>query len=291
MTLRHLRIFTAVCETGSVTAAGKKLYIAQPSVSLAIAELETYYGVKLFDRIAKKLYLTETGKQFLQYASHIVSLFDEMERGIKNWETAGTLRIGSSITIGSRLLPSYVHQLTQAFPDLHPKITIDNSETIEKMVLENLLDIALIEGKIHSSQLIGEVFARDTLVFLCPPGHAFAGKTVALEHLARETLILRETGSAGREIFDAITQMGGLNISPAWQSISTEAILRAVSEGLGITILPYLLAQENLKEKHISQFWVKNISTKRDLSIIYHKNKYITAGAQYFLEICRNTAI
>ena len=65
MTLRHIKIFVAVCETGSATAAGEKLFIAQPSISLAISELEDYYGVKLFDRLSKRLYITEAGKHFL----------------------------------------------------------------------------------------------------------------------------------------------------------------------------------------------------------------------------------
>ena len=84
MTLRHLKIFVAVCETGSTTAAGEKLHIAQPSVSLAISDLEDYYGIKLFDRIGKRLHITEAGKKFLQYATHIAGLFEDMEKEIRN---------------------------------------------------------------------------------------------------------------------------------------------------------------------------------------------------------------
>ena len=108
MTLRHLRIFTAVCETGSMTAASERLFIAQPSISLAISEMEEYYGVKLFDRISRKLYLTDSGRRALQYARHIIDLMDEMEQGMKNADTVGRRRVGTSITIGSYLLPGYV---------------------------------------------------------------------------------------------------------------------------------------------------------------------------------------
>ena len=105
MTIRHLRIFVAVCEEGSVTKAANKLYLAQPSVSLAISELEKFYGVKLFDRISRRLYLTDKGKQFLNYTKHIIDLFDELENGMKNWGSSGALRIGSSITIGNYFFP------------------------------------------------------------------------------------------------------------------------------------------------------------------------------------------
>ena len=86
MTLRHLRIFVAVCETGSMTAAASQLFIAQPSISLAVSEMEEYYGVKLFDRISRKLYLTENGRRALQYARHIIDLLDEMELWVKDVE-------------------------------------------------------------------------------------------------------------------------------------------------------------------------------------------------------------
>ena len=81
MTLRHIKIFIAVCDTGSTTAAAKELYIAQPAVSFAIAELEHYYGQKLFDRISNRLRITEAGRRFLEYSRQIVILFDEMEFG------------------------------------------------------------------------------------------------------------------------------------------------------------------------------------------------------------------
>lgn len=116
MTLRHLKIFVTVCETNSVTKAGEKLYIAQPSISLAISELESYYGIKLFDRIGKRLQITEAGKNFLQYAAHIVGLFEEMESKVRNFDTIGVLRVGASIAIGNFLLPKYVVEFKKKPP-------------------------------------------------------------------------------------------------------------------------------------------------------------------------------
>ena len=86
MTLRHLRIFLAVCREGSATAAAEKMYVAQPTVSVAIRELESHYGVTLFDRIGRRLFLTEAGEQMRSYAQHIVALLDEMEVRSQDWE-------------------------------------------------------------------------------------------------------------------------------------------------------------------------------------------------------------
>ena len=94
MTFRHLKIFVTVCETGSMTAAASQLFIAQPSISLAISEMEDYYGVKLFDRISRKLYLTENGRRALQYARHIIDLLDEMEQGVRDVDAMGRAQGG-----------------------------------------------------------------------------------------------------------------------------------------------------------------------------------------------------
>ena len=109
MTLRHIRIFEAVCDCGcNMTRAAEALHMTQPAVSLAVSELESYYGVMLFDRIARRLRLTEAGRSFLDYARRISLSFDDMERTVRNWEKRGVLRVGASVSIGAMLMPSYV---------------------------------------------------------------------------------------------------------------------------------------------------------------------------------------
>ena len=268
MTLRHLKIFVAVCETGSATAAGEKLFIAQPSISLAIAELEDHYGIKLFDRISKRLQITETGKHFLQYTTHIVDLFENLEREVKNFETMGVLRIGSSITIGNYLLANYIAEFKQTHPEINVKVIIDNSDAIQQRVLTNQIDIGLIEGIMHSDYIIDQKFRDDELILICANNHPFAvQQSIELFQLKKENLILRESGSGGRELFDSTMTMLGLEISPAWESTSTQAILSAVRANLGISVLPYLLVKESLDRKEIIQFEVKEIQLKRHFSI------------------------
>ena len=106
MTVRHMKIFKTVCECGcSITKAAEKLNMTQPAVSLAVSELENYYGIKLFDRISRRLYLSEAGKMFLEYANTITLTFDDMEKRIRSWEKTGVVRVGASISIGAMLMP------------------------------------------------------------------------------------------------------------------------------------------------------------------------------------------
>lgn len=282
-----MKIFVAVCECGSVTAAAEKLYITQPAASLAISELEAYYGIKLFDRIAKRLHITEAGKQFLQYAVHIVGLFDELEKSVRNWDSIGELRVGASVTIGNYLLPGYVKEFQAAHPKMKIRAVIDNSESIEEYVLKNEIDLGLIEGAIHSPYIESQCFMDDQLVLICSPDHPWAScGEIDIDELKNTEFILREKGSAGREIFDSILQVNGIEIVPSWQSISTQAIIRAVSKGLGVSVLPYLLVKDSLERGEIQRVNIRNISLNRQFSIIHHKNKFLTDSAMDFISLC-----
>jgi DNA-binding transcriptional LysR family regulator len=288
MTLRHMEIFVAVCKYKSITIAAEKLHIAQPTVSLAIKELEEYYGVRLFDRISRKLYITEVGKQFLNYSAHIVSLFDEMEKGFRNWDSFGALRIGASITIGTHLLPQYVSMFYKQYPQIKVQAIIDNSEEIEKRVLLNDIDFALIEGAIHNSQIKCEKFLEDELILICGNQHVLCTKKqIDIEQLQGQDLILREKGSGARELFDSTMLIHNIDIKPMWESISTQAIIKAVRSGLGLSVLPYLMVKSDLEAGIVKHLKIKGITFKREFNIIHHKNKFLTKSAKEFIELCK----
>lgn len=169
MTIRHMRIFLAVTENGNnLTRAASQLYMAQPAVTVAIQELEQYYGVNLFDRLGKRLYLTEAGKQFREYVVRILGLFDDMEEGMKSWGSRGVLRVGSSITIGSQFMPGYVEEYAKTHPNVDTQVLIGPSDRIEKKILNNELDIALVESPVHEKNLIAEQYMEDYLMIIAP---------------------------------------------------------------------------------------------------------------------------
>ena len=145
MTIRHLRIFIAVAETGKMGLAAKQLYIAQPTVSQVISDMEKSYGVKLFERLSKKLYITPQGERLLSYARHIVSLFDEMERSMRNSSAQVLLRVGATITVGSCVLSPIIRRYEELFPLSQVQVFVDNTRLIEEMLLESQLDVALVE--------------------------------------------------------------------------------------------------------------------------------------------------
>lgn len=287
MTLRHMKIFVTVCREKSITLAAKKLYISQPAVSNAIKELEAYYGTPLFDRISKKIYLTEAGKTVYHYAIHINSLFDELEAAVKGSDTSGQLRIGSSITIGTHLMPDYIKNFSERFPNIQTFVTIDSSDVIEKLVLENELDFALIEGIIHSENIISTDFIQDELIVICDINNPLLkNESLSIDQLTSQHFLMREKNSGTRELAESILSLHNIPLNPLWESSSTEAIVHGVTKGIGISILPLQLVQDYIDRNQIARLNVNGLKFNRQYHIIYHKNKFLTPASLEFMKLC-----
>ena len=133
MTIRHIRIFLEVCRTMNVTRAAENLYMTQPAVSRSIHEIEQVYGVRLFERLNQRLYLTDSGRRMRAYAVHIVDTFDQMERELSDGDERGMLRIGASITLGNYELPGVVRRMKQERPSLRLQATVANVDTLKEL--------------------------------------------------------------------------------------------------------------------------------------------------------------
>ena len=288
MTLRHLRIFIEVCNQNSITKAAQKLHLAQPSVSMAIKEMELYYGAPLFDRISRRLYLTDTGKKLLEYARNIAYLFDESDRLLKNNANIGSLKIGSSITIGTWYMPKFVKIFKEKNPDIKIRVSIGSSDKIEESLLKNNIDFALIEATPHSENLVKKSFFNSSMSFICSNKHHFASREdVTLNELIKEDLLLRESGSGARQIVDSVFLTHDFICKPSWESTSTTALINAVAEGIGVSVLPYELIKPFKDSSALSLFRVKSIEFNRNFYFILHKNKIVTPAICSFMDICR----
>ena len=255
---------------------------------MAVKELEEYYGIRLFDRIGRRIFPTECGKEFYGYALHIVSMFEEMEKKIRNWDALGTIRIGASITIGTHILPPLLKQYQTCFPHLRTEIAINQSAAIERHVLNNTIDIGLIETQPEHPDIQSIPFMEDELQAIVNIKHSLTHSSkITLEQLAQYPILMREKGSAGREILDASFALRQISIQPLWESSSTQAIVRGVAEGLGVAVLPYLLVKKDIEEHTVAAIPLSH-PLKRTLHIIYHKSKYLTENMQAFIRLCRN---
>ena len=289
MTLRHMKIFEAVFRHSNITKAAEELHLAQPSVSVAVRELEEYYGICLFERLGRRIVPTELGKEFYGYALHIVSLFDEMEQKIRNWDALGVIRIGASITIGTHILPPLLKQYQALYPELRTEVTIGKSAVIEQHILENKIDIGLIENQSEHPDINVLPFMEDYMQAIVAPDHPLAGcSQVTLEQLAQYPFLMREKGSAGRETLDACFALKKITVHPLWESASTQAIVRGVAEGLGVAVLPCLLVRKNIEEHTVKMIPFPQPLTRK-LNLIWHRSKYLTDNMNAFIELCKKS--
>ena len=166
---------------------------------------------------------------------------------------------------------------------------MDNTDTIARMVLDNQIDLGLVEGQVHSPYIQAQPYSGDRLVLVCSPRHPYAGFCrVAPEVLAVEDMLLREKGSAGRDLFDSLMERRGVRIEPAWESVSTQALVRAVQADLGVAVLPYYLVQEAIEQGTVTAVPLEGVDSCRRYSLIVHKSKFHSAALDAFLELCRS---
>lgn len=288
MTLRHLKTFVTVCQMENITKAAKALNLTQPAVTRTIQEIEKYYGVCLFERINRRLHITEAGKVFYTYALHIIDSFDQMEMGLRSWDEQGVIRVGATITLGNSLLPQTLKRFRQEHPGVQIQATISNGRWLQQALLDNQLDIALIEGDIQNDDLCRERIAQDKLVLILPPEDPRKDwEHLYVKDLADGPFLLREEGSMGRSLIDRVFTARKIPVHPLLESVSTQAIVRAVHEGLGISFLPEHLVEENIASGFVATKTIEDQSFERDNYIVWHRQKFLTGSAKALIELAR----
>ena len=241
MTIRHLEIFVQVYREKSITRAAEKLYMTQPAVSVAIRELEKHYGVALFERLGRRLYVTGSGEALHVRALQLLEEFHGLEQGLAR---KAALRVGSSVTLGNFLLPRVAAEWQVRHPESSLQVTVANGGRLQQMLRDNLLDVAVIEGPVNREELESRVFRQDRLVLVLPQEHPLTvSEHITLEQVLKYPLLVREEGSAGRRCLEQVLARRGLQADRRWESIDTQALLQAVAHGQGVAFLPQELAE------------------------------------------------
>ena len=287
MNFRHLRIFLTVCEVGNMTRAAKELYMAQPSVSQAIAELEKYYDVRLFERLNHRLYLTAAGERLQSYARHILDLSEQARKELSGLSQGGSVRIGASLTVGAYLLPDLVAAFQRQSPAVEVFTLVDNTTVIEQKILEDQLDLGIVEGPVTSPHIVEEMYGDDRLVFIASPRHPLASQeSIPVEALANQPFIVREAGSGTQTIFEHAMQASEIPWKVAGIYNNNEAIKQAVIANLGLAVVSRITITGEIGQGKLVTLPVQEISLKRKFNLIYHQQKFFTKAMQSFWDSC-----
>ena len=253
MTIRHLKIFLTVAEAGKMSLAAEQLFITQPSVSQAIRELEEHYGTLLFERLSKKLYITEDGKTLYVTAKQLVTQFESLEESMRKENRREKIRIGGTITLGSGILSKVVRDLKMEQPDLDIYSYMNNTQIIEQKLLNMELDVGIVEGRVKSRDLISIPLIDDMLVLACGQNHLFYGRhTLFINELNGHDFVKREPGSGTRELFENFIVRHGLDIHTVFEESTPDSIKMPSRSTTVWLVSP-------------SVFWKKRSRTKRSM--------------------------
>ncbi len=289
MTLEQLRIFVAVAEREHVTQAARDLNLTQSATSGAIAALEARYATRLFNRVGRRIELTEAGRLFLVEARAVLARAAAAETvladlaGLKR----GSLVLAASQTVANYWLPPLMHRYRSRFPGITMRLTIGNTETVAAKVHEGAADLGFVEGEIDDAALAITPVADDDLVLVVSPGHPWAKKgSVSPAGLKDTRWIFRESGSGTQAIFEAaITKMGVkiADLDVVLELPSNEAVRAAAEDGAGAAVLSKLAAADALRAGSLVALDFP--LPKRQFFVLRHKEHYVTGAERELLRL------
>jgi DNA-binding transcriptional LysR family regulator len=286
ISVRQLEVFVTIAATGSVRVAAERLFVTQPAVSMALAELERHLNVPLFDRTRGRLRLSSRGKELLPQAQEIIERIHEMLRTSHSeaLTLSGELRLGASNTIGNYLVGELLGNFVAQHPGVSLQVSVENTDAIVSGLMEHRLDVGCVEGPVNHAHLEVLAWRDDALVVCAAPSHPLAQlKRLAPRHFKGARWILRERGSAMRVLAEqALTSL------PEGQIVlelgQVEAIKQAVIAGLGIACLPYAATQDSAALGRLTVLDTPFLDLHRRLSLVLHKSRYRGALIEAFVD-------
>jgi len=286
MTIRHLRIFIEVARTGNMSEAAGKFFLSQPTVSQVIKELEEHYGVLLFERRPRKLFITEEGRKLLNLATHVVDEFNNAESTMMENRSFEKIRIGATITVGNTVINRVINDFKKLRPNTGTFVCISNTQEIEQKLLNAELDIGIIEGEVKSPELISIPSVDDYLVLICSMEHPFAGRDlIYTDELEREDFHFREQGSGTRELFENYLKKTGMKVNCSFESNCPNAIKKSVMENNELAVISVRLVEEEARNGKLKIIKPAGREWERSFSLVYYKDKVINENIRAVKEV------
>ncbi|HEY4579708.1 MAG TPA: selenium metabolism-associated LysR family transcriptional regulator [Candidatus Acidoferrales bacterium] len=288
MDFQRLTVFQAVARRLSFSRAADELNLSQPAVSKHIQLLEAELGVRLLHRVGRRVELTDAGHIVADYAQRVSGLTEDMRRVLGELEglQRGYLRLGASTTPGLYLLPETLARFRMRYPGVETTLAITNSADVTRRVRAGELDLGFVGAPAEAPGLQVRAFEGDEIVLIVPAGHTLARqRAFTSDLLARETLIVREAGSATRQIAEANLVRLGLSPRRVLEMSGCEAVKRVVSAGLGVAFVSRYAIVLELAQKLVSAPEIPELHFSRQLFLIARKDARPSAASLAFLAL------
>lgn len=289
MDIRQLVIFVSIANRGTFTAAGKALYISQPTVSAQMAALEKELGAALFERQSRGIALTPAGRILKRYAEDILMLKDQAIAAVGQYkhDISGSIRVVASTVPADYILPGLVSRFLQAYPGVFVGLSRADSATVWDAVQNYEAELGVAGAMRDDPSVESFPIGRDELVLIAPPTGEYSRweDPVSLEAVLKAPMLCREPGSGTQETFEDALRALGVNpdsISARAQLGSVEAIKSAVAQGGGVGVVSDLAVQREAAAHAIRVLRIEGLDLVRSFHLITHGKRVLSPAAQAF---------
>jgi DNA-binding transcriptional LysR family regulator len=288
--LRRLEIFAKVAETGSFSRAGEALSLTQPTVSEHIRTLEEELGVQLLDRLGRGATPTRAGQLLLGYARRMLALGREARQAMDQFQgrLLGELVVGGSTIPGEYVLPALVGRFKRKYPEISISLLIGGSQAVSAWIEESRVEAGVVGARPTGRHLQASPLMADELVVVMSPDHPWAGRrTITLEALRAEPMILRERGSGSREALERALRGVNLDLR-AFRVVgemgSTQAVKQGVRAGVGVSLVSRRAVVDECTAGLVASAELEGLVVTRDFYLVTHRHRSLSPLGQAFLE-------
>jgi DNA-binding transcriptional LysR family regulator len=293
MDTRQLAAFCAVVERRSFSQAAERLGVSQPAVSLQIRSLEERVGRRLLDRSGRRVEPTEAGRRLYRDALRLLALEEQLLEhlaGEDDGAVRGRLSIGASSGPGETVLPLLLCEFQREHADVRIALSVSDTQSVVERVAERELELGIVGAARRHRSVVFEPFFRDAVVLACPVGHAVAGKTVALEEL-RGQLILMQDGAGVRQVIEDELRRAGVRLRDLDVRLELglqESVRSAVRAGYGVAFISRSAIEADLTAGAIAEARVEGLDPVREISLVRASGRSSTRVAEAFVEFARS---
>lgn len=296
MNLKQLEAFVQVAEGGSFSKAAKELYLTQPTISAHIAVLEKELSVRLFVRNTKEVSLSEDGRELYKYAKQIADLEKKIEErfGAKKDNGKQCITIAASTIPAQYLLPKVLMRFNEKYPEEQLKLIETDSSKVVMQIVDHMVDVGFTGTVLEKKHCKYIPFYKDELAIITPNTEKYRmlkeGPCDDIKWVQSEHVLMREEGSgtrkeAEKQLKHAGIDVAGLDIIASIEN--QETIKKSVRQGMGITILSKLAAQDETSEGQVLSFPIPGADEGRDINLVYNKNCQLSRSAERFIRVVK----
>ena len=292
MELRTIETFLKVASLQNLSKAAEQLGYSQSAVTVQIQKLEKELELPLFERIGKRVFLTEKGKEFIPYANNIMRASQEALEFSREEEASprGKLRIGGVESVCTALLPELLLEFYRKCPAVEVVIRSGPTGELIQLMESNELDLVLtLDERIHRPELKRVVDRQEEIIFVASPRQLTAGHApVSLPELCRQPFILTETGAAYRYELEQMLSDRELEIQPILEIGNTETIIKLLKRGVGVSFLPRFTVEEELQTGMLCQIPTELPPVQMYHQLFFHQSKLVTKQMSIFIGLVQS---